>query len=75
MSIKLNHLVPRHDMDRKCDPQDKNSKTHYFIFTGHLEAKFNGLIEVAFVCKHCERRVTNFLTQEEYQTHKKLLGA
>ncbi len=75
MSIKLNHLVPRQDRDRKCDPQDPNSRTHFFIFTGHVESKFNGLIQVDFVCKHCGRRVTSFLTQEDYQTHKKSLGA
>jgi transcription initiation factor IIE alpha subunit len=75
MSIKCNHLVPRQDQNRKCNPQDSNSKTHYFVFTGHIEAKFNGAIQVDFVCKYCERRVTNFLSKEEYDTHKKVLGA
>ena len=75
MSIKLNHLVPRQDQNRKCDPQDSNSRTHFFIFTGHTEAKFNGTIQVDFVCKYCERRVTNFLSKEENDTHKRNLGA
>lgn len=75
MSVKLNHLVPRQDQNRKCDPQDPNSRTHFFIFTGHIEAMFNGSIQVDFVCKHCERRVTNFLSKEEYDTHRKALGA
>ena len=75
MSIKLNHLVPRQDMDRKCDPQDKNSRTHYFITTGLIEAKFNGTIQVDFICKHCQKRVTNFLSKEEYELHKKVLSS
>ena len=74
MSAKCNHLVPRYEQDKKCNVTDPNSRTHFWIPTGHIEAKFNNTIQVDFVCKHCEKRVTSFLTQEDYELNKRILG-
>lgn len=70
---KCNHLVSKIDRDKKCLPSDINSKTHFWVPTGRIESMFNGMISVDFYCKHCNKRVTNFLTQEEYNLNKKLL--
>jgi hypothetical protein len=48
---------------------------HFWIPTGHIEAKINNTIQVDFMCKYCERRVTSFLDKEEYELNKRLLGA
>ena len=40
MSIKCNHLVPRHDQDKKCFPYSIDSKTHFWLPTGNVETKF-----------------------------------
>ena len=74
MSAKCNHLVPKHEQNKKCTP-DLDSKIHYWIPTGHIETKFNNTIQVDFMCKYCNRRVTSFLSQVEYETYKNLLGA
>ena len=73
MSIKCNHLVIKHEQNRKCS-SEPGSKTHYWIPTGHIEAKFNNLIQIDFMCKYCDKRTINFLTQQEYDTNKRLLG-
>jgi hypothetical protein len=74
MSIKCNHLVPRHDQDKKCFPHSIDSKTHFWLPTGNIEAKFNNSIQVDFYCKYCNSRTTNFFTKEEYELNKKVLG-
>jgi hypothetical protein len=51
MSIKCNHLVPRHDQDKKCFPYSIDSKTHFWLPTGNVETKFNNSIQVDFYCK------------------------
>ena len=71
--MKLNHLVPRYERDRKCDKTDPNSKIHFWIKTGKIEANIGDNIAVDFVCKYCERRVTSFLSQKEFDTHRKIL--
>lgn len=70
---KCNHLVPRADQTKKCDPSDPNSKTHYWIPTGRIEAMFNDMISVDFCCKYCNKRTTNFLSKDEYQLNKRFL--
>jgi hypothetical protein len=75
MSTKCNHLVPRQEQDKKCEPSNKDSKTHYWIPTGRIEITVNNLLSVDFACKYCNRRTTNFLTNEEYELNKRLLGA
>ena len=88
MSIKCNHLVPRHDQDKKCFPYSIDSKTHFWLPTGNVETKFtfvngqlngvetkfNNSIQVDFYCKYCNSRTTNFFTKEEYELNKKVLG-
>ena len=71
--MKLNHLVAKHEQNKKCS-SEPDSKTHYWIPTGYIEAKFNGIIQVDFMCKYCSSRTTNFITQQEYDTNKRLLG-
>lgn len=75
MSAKCNHLVPKQEQDKKCNITDPNSRTHFWIPTGYIEAKINNTIRVDFICKHCEKRVTNFLEKEDYELNKRLLGA
>jgi hypothetical protein len=74
MSAKCNHLVPKYEQNKKCTT-DLDSKIHYWIPTGHIEAKFNNTVQVDFMCKYCNKRVTSFLSQVEYETYKNLLGA
>lgn len=71
--MKLNHLLPRAERDKKCNKTDPNSKTHFWIKTGKIEASIGGNIAVDFVCKYCERRATSFLTEQEFNTHRKVL--
>jgi hypothetical protein len=73
MSTKCNHLVARQEQDKKCFPSP-DSRTHYWLPTGNIETKFNGSIQIDFYCKYCNARTTNFLSKEEYETHKKVLG-
>jgi hypothetical protein len=70
---KCNHLAPKEHMNKKCDSSDPTSKTHYWLPTGRVEAMFNGMVSVDFRCKYCNKRVTSFLTNEEYNLNKKLL--
>lgn len=71
---KCNHLVPKQDREKKCNPSDSNSKTHFWIPTGRIEGiGINNMISVDFLCKYCNKRTTNFLTQEDYNLNKKLL--
>jgi hypothetical protein len=72
-AMKLNYLLPKIERDRKCDKTNPNSRTHFWIKTGRIETMFNGNIAVDFVCKYCERRVTSFLTEQEFNTHRKVL--
>ena len=71
---KCNHLVPKEYMESKCHPTEPNSKMHYWVPTGRIETMFNGMISVDFRCKYCNKRVTSFLTYEEYNLNKKLLS-
>ena len=75
MSTKCNHLVPALEQNKKCVSSDPNSRTHFWIPTGYIEAKINDTIRVDFIFKYCEKRVTNFLDKEEYELNKRLLGA
>ena len=75
MSIKCNHLVPAYEQNKKCISSDPNIRMHFWIPTGHIEAKINNTIQVDFMCKYCEKRVTNFLEKEDYELNKRLLGA
>jgi hypothetical protein len=70
---KCNHLVPRADQNKKCDSSDPDSRTHYWIPTGRIQAMLNEIISVDFCCKYCNRRTTNFLSKDEYQLNKKFL--
>lgn len=70
---KCNHLVPRAEQNKKCDPSDLNSKVHYWIPSGRIETMFNNLVSVDFYCKNCNRRTTNFLSKEEYELNKKFI--
>lgn len=70
--MKLNHLVPKYEQNKKCS-SDSTSKIHYWIPTGYIEAKFNGTIQVDFMCKYCDKRVTSFLSPQEFETNRKLL--
>lgn len=74
MQNKCNHLVPKEHMTAKCNPSEPNSKMHYWVPTGRIETMFNGMISVDFRCKYCNKRVTSFLTYEEYNLNKKLLS-
>jgi len=71
---KCNHLVPKTEQNKKCVSSDFNSRIHYWIPSGRIEAIFNGMISVDFMCKHCNRRITNFLTQDEFNLNKKVLS-
>lgn len=70
--MKLNHLVPKHEQNKKCS-LESTSKIHYWIPTGRIEAQFGNMIQVDFMCKYCDRRVTSFLSQEDFETNRKLL--
>lgn len=71
--MKLNHLVPRSDTNQRCNKEDKDSKHHYWILSGRIESTISNMISVDFICKYCNKRTTNFLTQEEYKTNQKLI--
>ena len=71
---KCNHLVTRAEQNKKCIPSDSNSKIHFWIPSGRIEAMFNGMISVDFLCKHCNKRTTNFLTQDEFNLNKTFLS-
>jgi hypothetical protein len=75
MSIKCNHLVPNGEQYEKCNVGEPNSKTHYWIPTGNIEAKFNNTIKIDFICKYCDKRTTSFLNKEEYELNKRIIGA
>lgn len=74
MAAKCNHLVPRQEQNRKCEPNNKDSKTHYWIPTGRVEITVNNLLSVDFACKYCNRRTTNFLTNEEYKLNERIIN-
>ena len=74
MQNKCNHLVPKEHTESKCDPVDPNSKMHFWVTTGRLETMFNGMISVDFRCKNCNKRVTSFLTHDEYLLNRRLLN-
>jgi hypothetical protein len=71
---KCNHLVPKTEQNKKCVSSDLNSRIHYWIPSGRIEAIFNGMISVDFMCKYCNRRITNFLTQDEFNLNKRILS-
>jgi|694.fasta_scaffold77397_3 hypothetical protein len=71
--MKLNHLVPKYDANQKCDKHDPTSKTHYWLPSGRIEATVSNLVSVDFACKYCNKRTTNFLTEEQFKTNKILL--
>lgn len=70
---KCNHLVSRLDQNKKCNPSDVHSRTHYWLPTGRIEAMFNGMISVDFYCKYCNKRTTNFITQQDFEINKKYI--
>ena len=70
---KCNHLVPRSEQTKKCDPSDPESRIHYWIPSGRKEAIFNGLMSIDFCCKYCNKRTTNFLSMDEYQLNKRFI--
>lgn len=71
---KCNHLVPKMEQNKKCASSDPNSKIHFWVPSGRIEAMFNGMISVDFMCKYCNRRITNFLTQDEFNLNKRVLS-
>ena len=70
---KCNHLVPRTEQTKKCDPSDPESRIHYWIPSGRKEAIFNGLMSIDFCCKYCNKRTTNFLSMDEYHLNKRII--
>jgi hypothetical protein len=70
---KCNHLVPREEQNKKCNPSDPESRIHYWIPTGRVETIFNGLISADFCCKYCNKRATNFFSKDEYNLNKRFI--
>ena len=68
--MKLNHLVPKYDSNQRCNKDEKESKQHYWILSGRIEATISNMVSIDFICKYCNKRTTNFLTQEEYRTNQ-----
>lgn len=71
---KCNHLVPRTERDQKCKPTDPTSRMHFWTPSGRVETMFNSMISIDFYCKFCSKRTTSFITQEDYQLNKKIIG-
>ena len=69
VDMNFNHLVPKTELITKCI----NSKKHYFIPTRHIEASLGQHVAVRFRCKHCDRLVVSFLTNEEFAVHGKII--
>jgi hypothetical protein len=70
---KCNHLVPRAEQNKKCSPFEPNSKVHYWISSGRKEVVFDDLMSVDFCCKYCNKRLTTFMTVDEYYLNKRFL--
>ncbi len=70
---KCNHLVPRAEQNKKCSPFEPNSKVHYWISSGRKEVVFDDLMSVDFCCKYCNKRLTTFMSVDEYYFNKRFL--
>ena len=68
---KCNHLVPRSEQTKKCDPSDPESRIHYWIPSGRKEAIFNGLMSIDFCCKYCTYKM--FLARAHCQFYNRLI--
>ena len=71
--MKLNHLVSKYEANQKCAKDNPDSKQHYWILSGRIERTVSNMISVDFICKFCNKRTTNFLTEEQYKVNQKLL--
>ena len=60
--MDLAHLVSKTNRKVPC----RGAASHYWVSAGEPQANAGDNITVQFVCKHCDKRVYEFLTREQY---------
>lgn len=60
--MDLTHLVSGPNRKSVCNV----SVTHYWMTVGEAQASAGNNITVQLECKHCKKRIYEFLTREEY---------
>ena len=60
--MDLAHLVSAMHRKSPCN----SSASHYWVPVGEAQASAGNNITLQFECKHCEKRVCEFLTREQY---------
>jgi len=62
VAMDLVHLVSKTNRKAPC----RSAATHYWVTAGEPQASAGDNIMVQFACKHCDKRVHEFLTREQY---------
>ena len=62
VTMDLAHLVSKASRSVPCS----SGATHYWTTVGEPEASAGDNIAVQFECRHCSKRVDEFLTREQY---------
>ena len=60
--MDLTHLVSAANRKAPCD----SGASHYWTTVGEPEASAGNNITVQLECKHCNKRIYEFLTREQY---------
>jgi len=60
--MDLAHLVSRANRSVPCS----SAASHYWVTVGEPQASAGDNITVQFTCKHCDKRVYEFLSREQY---------
>jgi len=64
--MDLAHLISRVNKKDRC----LSAYSHYWVSIGDPQANAGDKVTIQFECKHCSKRIYEFLTREQYYLYE-----